>query len=106
MMSCLRTGDEESAHVCLQRLTERFGATNERLMALRGLFQEAVAADDAELKNVLKEYETILAQDPSNMVRLDKFCCNASIANLASPSRNAGSPFSSPLTRFRRPSVP
>ena len=46
MISCLRTGDEQSAHLCLQRLTERFGAENERLMALRGLFQEATATDD------------------------------------------------------------
>lgn len=70
MMSCLRTGDEESAHLCLERLTERFGNDNERVMALRGLFQEAVASDDAALKQVLKEYGTILAKDPSNMVPL------------------------------------
>lgn len=69
MLSCLRTGDEESAHLCLQRLTERFGADNERLMALRGIFQEARAADEAALKNILKEYDTILAQNPENMVR-------------------------------------
>lgn len=70
MLSCLRTGDEQSAHLCLERLTERFGAENERLMALRGLFQEATAEDDAALKSVLEEYEKILAQDSSNMV-----CC-------------------------------
>jgi hypothetical protein len=68
MLSCLRTGDEQSAHLCLQRLTERFGAENERLMALRGVFQEATAKDDAALKTVLEEYEKIIATDPSNMV--------------------------------------
>lgn len=68
MLSCLRTGDELSASQCLQRLTERFGADNERLMALRGIFQEARAPDDAVLKNILKEYENILAQNPGNMV--------------------------------------
>ncbi|RDL41394.1 Uncharacterized protein BP5553_01373 [Venustampulla echinocandica] len=67
MLSCLRTGDEQSAHLCLERLTERFGASNERLMALRGLFQEATAQDDAALKKVLQQYEKILADDPSNM---------------------------------------
>ncbi|PBP20901.1 tetratricopeptide repeat domain-containing protein [Diplocarpon rosae] len=67
MLSCLRTGDEESAHLCLQRLTERFGANNERLMALRGIFEEARANDDAGLKNILREYENILAQNPENM---------------------------------------
>lgn len=68
MFSCLRTGDEQSAHLCLERLTERFGPENERLMALRGLFQEAIAKDDAALKQVLGEYENILTRDPSNMV--------------------------------------
>jgi hypothetical protein len=72
MLSCLRTGDEPSAHLCLQRLTERFGAENERLMALRGLFQEAIAKDDAALKQVLEEYENILITDPSNMVGVQR----------------------------------
>lgn len=67
MLSCLRTGDEQSAHLCLQRLTERFGSDNERLMAFKGLFQEATAKDDSELKIVLEEYDVILAKDPSNM---------------------------------------
>ncbi|CZS89678.1 related to kinetoplast-associated protein KAP [Rhynchosporium agropyri] len=67
MLSCLRTGDEQSASQCLQRLTERFGTDNERLMALRGVFQEARANDDAALKNILKEYENILVQNPGNM---------------------------------------
>jgi hypothetical protein len=68
MLSCLRTGDEESARLCLDRLTERFGSQNERLMALRGLYQEATAQNDATLKEVLAEYEKILKNDPSNMV--------------------------------------
>lgn len=68
MLSCLRTGDEHSAHMCLERLTERFGAENERLMALRGLFQEAIAKDDEALKKVLKEYDSMLVKDPANMV--------------------------------------
>jgi alpha-beta hydrolase superfamily lysophospholipase len=68
MLSCLRTGDEQSANLCLARLTERFGADNERLMGLKGLFHEAVAKDDAMLKKVLEEYDSILAKDPSNMV--------------------------------------
>ncbi|TVY47720.1 TPR repeat protein [Lachnellula occidentalis] len=67
MSSCLRTGDEQSAALCLKRLTERFGADNERLMALRGLFQEAIANDNDALKKVLKGYENILVEDPANM---------------------------------------
>lgn len=74
MLSCLRTGDEESAHLCLKRLTERFGDDNARLMALRGLFQEAVAKDDAALKQVLGEYERIMKEDPSNIVSIPQTC--------------------------------
>ncbi len=68
MQSCLRIGDEQSAHVCLERLTSRFGSENERVVALRGLFQEAVAEDDAALERVLDEYDSILARDQTNMV--------------------------------------
>lgn len=68
MLSCLRTGDDASAHTCLERLTERFGETNERVMALRGLFQEAVAEDDATLEKLADEYEAILEKDPTNVV--------------------------------------
>lgn len=90
MLSCLRTGDEQSAHLCLKRLTERFGAENERLMALRGIFQEAVAQDDAALKQVLAEYGSILAKDPSNTVRTRSACMFAE-ANGSSPCRNGAS---------------
>jgi hypothetical protein len=72
MLSCLRTGDEQSAHFCLERLRERFGEDNERLMALRGLFQEAIANDDAALKQILEQYDSILANDPGNMVGFQK----------------------------------
>jgi hypothetical protein len=68
MLSCLRTGDEQSAHLCLERLASRFGAENERLMALRGLFQEAIAEDEEALQRVLEEYESIIAQDVTNTV--------------------------------------
>lgn len=78
MLSCLRTGDEQSAHLCLERLTARFGGDNERLMALRGLFQEAVASDDAALKQVLEEYETILRKDSSNIVSISRRFTNNS----------------------------
>jgi len=66
--SCLRTGDDKSAHLCLERLTDRFGASNERVMSLRGLYQEAVAEDDAALTHILNDYENVLAEDPANTV--------------------------------------
>lgn len=69
MVSCLRTGDEKSAHLCLERLIKRFGASNERIMGLRGLYQEACAEDNAALEQVLQEYGNILKEDPTNMVK-------------------------------------
>ena len=68
MLSCLRTENDKAAHLCLERLIGRFGATNERLMGLRGLYQEAVAKDDEALENILQEYNEILAENPVNMV--------------------------------------
>lgn len=69
-LACLRTGDDKSAHLCLDRLTARFGPSNERVMGLRGLYQEAVAENMSALENVLHEYEEILEKNPANVVRL------------------------------------
>lgn len=69
LLSCLQTGDDKSAYMCLERLIARFGASNERVMALRGLYQEATAKDRAGLENILKEYERILQEDSANTVR-------------------------------------
>ena len=54
-LSCLRTGDDKAAFMILERLIERFGATNERVMGLRGLYQESVAEDGSALEKVLRE---------------------------------------------------
>lgn len=70
LISCLRTGDDKAAHQCLEKLIGRFGATNERVMGLRGLYQEAVAEDQAALEKILAEYNDVLAEDPANAV-----CC-------------------------------
>jgi len=63
--ACLQTGDNESAYLCLEELTERFGKENERVMALQGLYEEATAKNDAELLAVLERYEEILKEDPT-----------------------------------------
>jgi hypothetical protein len=52
----------------LDRLLTRFGGSNERLMALQGLYQEATAENDTELQLILKEYDAILKEDPGNTV--------------------------------------
>lgn len=71
LMSCLRAGDDQAAADCLERLTLRFGAQNERIMALTGLSKEATAENDDQVKKILKEYEDILEEDPSHIVSTD-----------------------------------
>jgi hypothetical protein len=67
-LACLQTGDDQSAQTCLDRLSNRFGPSNERVMGLRGLFQEATAKDQPALEKCLAEYETILSESPVNVV--------------------------------------
>ena len=54
---------------------DRFGATNERVMGLRGLYQEAVAKDDAALERVLQEYDKVLSEDSVNTVGVPGSLC-------------------------------
>lgn len=67
LLSCLRTGDDKSAHQCLGRLVNRFGDENERIIALKGLLKEAEANDTATLDVILKEYEQTLQDNPTNI---------------------------------------
>jgi hypothetical protein len=67
-LSCLRTRDDKSAAACLKRLTDRFGEENERVKALNGMYREAIASDDAELETILRDYEAILKESPTNIV--------------------------------------
>ena len=74
LLSCLRTGDDESALISLERLMSRFGAENELISALRGLYREAIAEDDAALQKVLQEYESMSGTNPTNLVIADAHC--------------------------------
>ncbi|KAL8857046.1 MAG: hypothetical protein Q9178_006338 [Gyalolechia marmorata] len=65
LYSCLRTGDDKAAHLCLEKLGGRFGTNNERVLGLRGLYQEAMAEDKSNLLQVLHEYDETLAEDPT-----------------------------------------
>lgn len=76
LLACLRTGDSQAAHQCLERLVIRFGNENERIMAFKGLVKEAEADNDGELAQVLKEYETILGQNATNIVS----CSSATVS--------------------------
>ncbi|KAI5358720.1 putative ER membrane protein complex subunit 2 [Septoria linicola] len=64
-LSALRTGDFKMADQCLEALTTRFGLTNERVAALRGLWAEATATSQADLDAVMGHYEEILKADPT-----------------------------------------
>jgi len=47
-------------------MTTRFGSDNERIIALRGIYEEALAKDDKELEKVFEGYEKVLKADPTN----------------------------------------
>lgn len=66
-LACLRTGDDESAYLCLEELTDRFGKDNMRIQALQGLYREATAKNDQELEAVLTQYDDLLKEAPTNM---------------------------------------
>ena len=65
--ACLSTSDDKSAHLLLEKLTARFGSSDPKVIALRGVYQEAIAESDEDLKTILGEYNKILAQDPMNV---------------------------------------
>jgi ER membrane protein complex subunit 2 len=60
--ACLQARDDKSAFLLLERLTKRFGANNDRVMGMRGLYQEAVAESEEDLREVLEEYNKILSE--------------------------------------------
>lgn len=67
LYACLRTGDDKSAFMCVEKLSQRFGPTNEKVMALRGLYQEATAPDEAAGRRILEDYAKILMENPMNV---------------------------------------
>lgn len=50
----------------------RFGDDNERIMAFKGLVNEAGASNHAELEKVLAEYEVLLEENGANIVSTDE----------------------------------
>ena len=66
--SALKTGDDQAAHLYLEHLTARFGSTNERILSLKGTYQEAAAKDESALRKILQDYDRILSGDASNGV--------------------------------------
>ena len=66
-ISCLRTGDDDSAKKLLDQLIARFGDNNERVMAYKGMWAESRIQGEKEFLDVLKEYGQALEEDPSNV---------------------------------------
>ena len=67
-IQCLRTGDDKSAKDILDRLIARFGNKNEHIMAYQGMWEEAMAQNENDLKRVMQIYSKIFENDPSNFV--------------------------------------
>ncbi|KAL4771675.1 hypothetical protein BDW60DRAFT_188903 [Aspergillus nidulans var. acristatus] len=65
--ACIQSADDKSALACLERLVHRFGSSNERVSALRSLYNEAVAQGQPGLERCLKSYDDILSQNPVNL---------------------------------------
>ncbi|KNG80066.1 putative oca3 protein [Aspergillus nomiae NRRL 13137] len=65
--SCLQTGDDRSALLCLEQLTCRFGSSNEKVMGLRGLYEEAIAENQSDLEDSLRKYDSYLSENPLNL---------------------------------------
>ncbi|KAB8232513.1 uncharacterized protein BDW43DRAFT_278777 [Aspergillus alliaceus] len=82
--SCLQTGDDKSALLCLEQLTRRFGSSDEKVMGLRGLYEEAIAKNQSDLEDCLRKYDLALSENPLNLPILKR-----RIALLRSISRPA-----------------
>jgi hypothetical protein len=67
-VSCLRTGDDKSARMILDKLVERFGDKNERVMAYQAMMAEVKAETEQDAIKVLKELGDEIDSDPSNFV--------------------------------------
>ena len=68
LFASLKTGDVDLANKCLESLTERFGPENERVVGLKGVFEEALAKNDSTLEQILQGYNETLSQRPANVV--------------------------------------
>ena len=74
LFACLITGNEKAAHLCLEALTTRFGASNERVQGLRGIYHEATAESNQSLDEILKGYDGMLSENPSDTVTRSNHC--------------------------------
>ncbi|PYH28325.1 uncharacterized protein BO87DRAFT_322496 [Aspergillus neoniger CBS 115656] len=67
LFSCLQSGDDKSALLCTEQLAARFGMTDERIIGLRGMYEEAVAENPTRLEECLQTYDLALSENPVNL---------------------------------------
>ncbi|EEP82132.1 predicted protein [Uncinocarpus reesii 1704] len=67
LLASLAAGNDKSSLESLNRITSRFGSTNDRVIGLQGLCDEALTESDEALENVLEGYETVLKDNPVNV---------------------------------------
>jgi tetratricopeptide (TPR) repeat protein len=67
-LASLRIKDDQAARLCLQRLSDRFGIDSPRVLALSGLYDEATATSRHSLEDILKRYDDLLTEDPTNIL--------------------------------------
>lgn len=65
LVASLQTGDHKIAQECVQALTDRFGKLNEKVIIFRGMYEEAIAANDAELNKTLTTYDDVIKELPT-----------------------------------------
>ena len=64
----VRAGDDKTARRCIQRISDRFGADDDRVAGMAGVLEEVAATTTAELEEVLRGYEEALEKDPTRLV--------------------------------------
>jgi len=67
LIALLTSSADDTALKFLSALDSRFSQDNERIQALHGIYEEAVAKDDKALKMILSKYDKLLELNPINM---------------------------------------
>ncbi|PWY63558.1 tetratricopeptide repeat domain protein [Aspergillus heteromorphus CBS 117.55] len=67
MFSCLQSGDDKSALLCIEQLSSRFGVFDAKVAGLRGLFEEATAESEPSLEECLQKYDLAISENPVNL---------------------------------------
>lgn len=67
--ACIRAGEDNTAKLCIQRISDRFGSDDDRVSAMAGVLEEVMAETPQQLEQMLQVYELALEKDPTRLVR-------------------------------------